>query len=302
MIVPPTITERIRVVFGSTGDLWLNTISETVASLCDRWSIELDGDCWGNYSVVLPGRSTGIPVVLKLVPPSHVYKRELNALSSWNGNGAVQVIDADSSLGAMLLQRAIPGTQLTNLHRQGLDEAATKVACELMISMRKFMPPDTSIWQSAEDRGKELSGIRERFDGGTGPLPEDLVSDAESLFSELVSSQSDQVLIHGDLHHENILLNGDNEWLAIDPHGLIAEPAFETYSLLLNPTGIAKHPDVIAITKRRVDQIADITGFHRERVQGWGIACGALSAWWTVQADCTDYDDAISIAQILRSF
>jgi streptomycin 6-kinase len=58
---------------------------------------------------------------------------------------------------------------------------------------------------------------------------------AESLFRELIASSESPVLLHGDLHHFNILSARRQPWLAIDPKGVAGEPAYEPGALLRNP-------------------------------------------------------------------
>jgi streptomycin 6-kinase len=234
--------------------------------------------------------------VLKLLPPSEEFGRQTEALLAWKGDGSVKVEKFDCERGAMLIERARPGIELTRLFHEGRDEEATTITCELM--PRLAVKADYSF-PTAADRAADLTNLRKRFIGKTGPFPEHLVDAAENLFSELVASQGEQVLIHGDLHHENILSAQREPWLAIDPHGLIAEREFETYALILNPDGIAKNPDLKAISRRRIDQMSDLLGFDRERVRGWGIACAVLSAWWSLDGHGKGYEDALTIAEAL---
>src|SRR6266567_6137524 len=42
------------------------------------------------------------------------------------------------------------------------------------------------------------------------------------------ASSAEPVLVHGDLHHDNVLSSARAGWLAIDPKGVAAEPAYET--------------------------------------------------------------------------
>jgi len=65
-----------------------------------------------------------------------------------------------------------------------------------------------------------------------------------------------QVMLHGDLHHDNILLNGGS-WIAIDPKGITNELAFEATAFIINPISeLAKHPDAGKIISRRIKKLA----------------------------------------------
>jgi streptomycin 6-kinase len=109
-----------------------------------------------------------------------------------------------------------------------------------------------------------------------------LVEQAEVLFAELIASMGKPVLLHGDLHHFNILTAEREPWLAIDPKGIVGEPAYEVGALLRNPNqAIATNPKILA---RRIDQLSAELTIDRARIIGWGLAQAVLSGWW-------DYED-----------
>lgn len=129
-----------------------------------------------------------------------------------------------------------------------------------------------------------MERLRGHFGGGAGPLPVRLVETAESLFAELLASMDEPVLLHGDLHHWNILSAEREPWLALDPKGVVGEPAYEVGALLRNPLpGLLDTPNPGRILARRVDQLAEELGFDRQRLIGWGVAQAVLSAWWSIE-------------------
>jgi streptomycin 6-kinase len=292
MTFPADISCRIVEAFGNDAGVWLETAPALAEELVEEWNLQPEATVWGNYSFVIPAGD----FVLKLLPPSEELDRQIAALLAWHGNGVARLENFDIERGAMLIERARPGIELTGLFHEGRDEEATAITCELMprLAVETDYP-----FPTAADRAADLARLRKRFNGKTGPFPEHLVDAAENLFTELIASQGEQVLIHGDLHHENILSAQREPWLAIDPHGLIAEREFETYALLLNPDGIAKNPDLKAISRRRIDQMSDHLGFDPERIRGWGIACAVLSAWWSFDGHGSGYEDALAIAEAL---
>jgi streptomycin 6-kinase len=111
-----------------------------------------------------------------------------------------------------------------------------------------------------------LSTLRRRFDGGTGPLPVTLVDRAEALFAELIGSQGAGVILHGDLHHDNILSAEREPWLAIDSKGVIGEAEYEPGAFLRNR--LLSQPDPAKTLARRVNHFAERLGFDRQRMIG----------------------------------
>jgi streptomycin 6-kinase len=92
------------------------------------------------------------------------------------------------------------------------------------------------------------------------------------------------VVLHGDLHHFNILAATRQPWLAIDPKGVVGEAEYETGALLRNPVpDIRNHPRLGELLSRRISQLADELGFDKGRIRCWAIAQAVLSAWWTYE-------------------
>jgi streptomycin 6-kinase len=87
-------------------------------------------------------------------------------------------------------------------------------------------------------------------------------------------------VLHGDIHHDNVLDFGARGWLVIDPKGLHGERGFDYANLFCNPeTDIAvTAPDRFA---RRLDIVTERAGLERKRLLQWILAWAGLSAaWW----------------------
>lgn len=122
-----------------------------------------------------------------------------------------------------------------------------------------------------------------------------------------VSSQSylaiaaPSVVLHGDLHHENILAAERRPWLAIDPKGVVGEPAYEVGAFLRNPTSrlldASRPQDVIA---RRVDLLSERLGLDRQRLLAFGFAQLVLAAWWMYEDHGDGWQPAIALAEAIE--
>ncbi|MGH2543769.1 MAG: aminoglycoside phosphotransferase family protein, partial [Ardenticatenaceae bacterium] len=216
--------------------------------------------------------------ILKVGVPNRELWTELAMLRLCDGRGIVQLLEADHDLGALLLERLRPGTMLVTLD----DEEATSIAAGVMRELWRPAPAEHAF-PTVADWAAGLDKLRTHF-GGPGPYPVPLVEMAERLFAELLDSMAEPVLLHGDLHHYNILAAERAPWLAIDPKGVIGEPAYEVGALLRNPLPhFLDVPQPRRLLARRVDQLAETLGFDRERIAGWGMAQAVLSAWWTYE-------------------
>jgi len=181
------------------------------------------------------------------------------------------------------------------------DEQATAIAASVMGQLWRPAPPDHSF-PSTADWAEGLARMRVHFGGGVGPLPLALVERAESLFRDLLASSSDPVLLHGDLHHGNILSAERAPWLAIDPKGLVGEPAYEVGAWLRNPLpGLLARPDPKRILARRVAIFANALGLDPARIYGWGTAQAVLSAWWMAEDHGGGWESMIACAELLAA-
>lgn len=107
--------------------------------------------------------------------------------------------------------------------------------------------------------------------------------------AELLTSPREQTVLHGDIHHDNVLDFGERGWLVIDPKRLYGERAFDYANIFCNPNyGIATDPDIF---QRRVVQICQLAGLERQRLLQWILAWAGLSAAWFMEdGEAADID------------
>lgn len=295
-IVPEHLAERVLALRGPAGASWVHRWPAIIATCAERWSLQV-GLPFANlsYNFVAPAqRADGSAAVLKVCFPDREFFTEAEALRLFEGRAAVKLLEVDLDAGAMLLEKIEPGTSLITLD----DGVATSAAASVM--QRLWRPvPAQHRFPAVADWAAGLGRLRERFGGGTGPLPHRLVKEAERLFPELLASAAPPVLLHGDLHHGNVLAARREPWLAIDPKGIIGEPAFDTAALLHNPEKLltASHP--ARLLARRVDQLSEHLGFDPQRIRGWGIAQGVLAAYWGLEDGGQVWEQALYCAQLL---
>ena len=302
MRVPPIITEefvrstiRLR---GEAGAAWLERLPALIADCERRWRIKVGPPfpgLWINW--VAPANcADGTPAVLKLsFPEDKEFRTEAEALRLFEGRGAVRLLRLDLERGAMLLERCEPGVPLGSVED---DAQATSIAADVMKRLWRPVPHDHSF-PSVSDWAQGLARLRRRFGGGTGPLPARLVEEAEAHFDELLASQAEPVLLHGDLHHGNILAARRRPWLAIDPKGVVGEPAYEVGALLHNPVELLEVPRPGGVLERRVEVLTEELGLEHARVRGWGVAQAVLAAYWSLEDSGEMWEEALIFAELL---
>jgi streptomycin 6-kinase len=279
--VPEWFAIRAGQVWGEPGRRWAARVPGLVERCARRWSLTVGPAYPLSYTYVAAAtRADGRPAVLKLVVPEEPeLATGAEALRLAGGDGLVELIEVDLELGALLLERVEPGGRLAVLAGED-DEAATAVLLDVMDRIHRPVAEQGPL-RIVADWGAAFGRLRDRHGGGTGPLPVSLVDRAERTYAELVASSAPAVLLHGDLHHDNVLASARAGWLAVDPKGLLGEPAFDVGALLHNPwPDLLSWPDRGRLLARRVDQLAEGLRVDRERVRGWGFAFAVLAAVW----------------------
>lgn len=90
-------------------------------------------------------------------------------------------------------------------------------------------------------------------------------------------------MLHGDVHHNNILDFGPRGWLAIDPKRVTGERTYDYANLICNPDlPSATDP---ARFNRQVALVAAQAGLEPRRLLQWVLAFAGLSAAWFLEDD-----------------
>jgi streptomycin 6-kinase len=296
-ILPEQFTQRTLQMYGNEGQAWIEALPDTLITYAQRWSLDLQPPFELSYNYVAPAiRADGSEAVIKLGFPNRELLSEMHALQHFNGNGMVMLLEADFDRQVFLIERVRPGIELVTLKD---DEQATRIAAQVMSQL--WLPVTTERpLLTVESWTAGLAKLRPYFEGTTGPFPEYLVDAAEKIFAELVPSQGERVLLHGDLHHWNILSAQRQPWLALDPKGVIGEREFEVGPLLLNPN-LENCTDIELkrMQSRRIDILEEMLGFDRQHMLAWGVSRAVLSAWWSVEDDGAFGQQALRCAQAL---
>jgi streptomycin 6-kinase len=295
--VPEGLARTTIDLRGAAGAEWLERLPATVALCEERWSLAVGlpfPELSYNYAARAI-RADGTAAVLKLSFPNAELRAEAEALRLFDGRGAVRLLEVDLDAGAMLLERLGPGLPLTSVRGE---EEATSIAADVLGELWRPVPPDHPF-PTVADWALGLARLRRDFGGGTGPLPTPLVERAEALFAELLKSQTEPVLLHGDLHHYNVLAAGRRPWLAIDPKGVVGEPAYDTGALLRNPAHLLRTPQPAKVLERRLDQLCERLDLDRSRVAGWSTSQAVLAAYWSLEESGRVWDEALAFAELL---
>lgn len=276
---------------------WLRGLPALLERLAARWSLTLEPACGGieiNY-VAPVVRADGTRAVLKVSRHIAETASEIAALRLWNGSGAARLLDADPDFGALLLERLEPGTLLADLVESDDDRATIIAASVLRQLWRPVLAPGHGLcsladWSAAYDRNRQL------LLAGADGFPTALFQRADALRQDLLASSTSESVLHGDMHHFNVLRAERADWLAIDPKGLVGDRAFDVCQFFRNPYALPTR-----VKSRRLDIFCAELGLDRQRTKDWCFVHAVLDACWDFE-DGNAWQRAVAAAEETQSF
>ncbi|SCE92518.1 aminoglycoside phosphotransferase family protein [Micromonospora chokoriensis] len=253
----------------ATGRSWLATLPTWLAECAEQWSLRLGPPFRQAYaSLALPADlPDGTAAVLKLQYPDEDSRHEADALTHWDGDGAIRLLAHDPERRALLVERCRPGTPLYELPGDRALDAMTGLLPRL------WRPAGGPFTPLAEEAAGWIDRMPRRWAAHGRPYERRLLDAALALLTDLVSSQGEQVLVNQDLHAGNVLAADREPWLVIDPKPLTGEREFSVVPLVRGPE-LGHSPGAV---RRRLDQLTAELNLDRERVRGWTI--GHTLAW-----------------------
>jgi streptomycin 6-kinase len=273
-----TLIENQERYHGDAGRRWLASLPGLVGEIAALWELTLKPPfTTGLVDYVTPvTRADGSAAVLKLCFIDPEFSSGVAALRAFDGHAAVHLLDLDLARGALLLERLEAGQPLSSLAN---DSAEMHVAAEVMRGLWQAPITDPALprfeeWVADANEQTALP-LRKR------ELP--WIEGALRHAAELLQEPAQGVLLHGDLHHDNIL-SSQRGWLAIDPKGLVGDPAWELAPLLFNnlaTAGDAWRP----LLRRRLDQLIDELSLDRKRAYALSAVRSLQARFWSLRDD-----------------
>lgn len=255
-------------------------------TLLKRWELTPDGDPIRTHSsTLLPVDWFGSPCMIKLAH-SDEERRGSVLLRWWDGIGAPTVIGCKGN--AIWMPRADGNRSLIEMARTGQDDEASRIICDVAAKLHR--PRKTAPPPGLAPLGLWFSELQPAADAHGG-----ILATAAATASSLLATPRDVWVLHGDLHHGNVLDFGGLGWMAIDPKALIGERGFDFANIFCNPdSAIATAPGRLA---RQASIVAEATHLDRTRLLRWILAYAGLSAAWTI-GEGGDARMAMTVAEI----
>lgn len=282
---------------GPEGDKWLKDLPNIIKKYESLWGFKTLKHFKLSYNFVAPVKlNNGKQAVLKISFPTDPESiTELKALQIFNCRSSAKLINVNYKDCVSLLELISPGMMLSSLDD---DNKATKIFASVCKNICHPLPKSNSFitikeWSTALVKYNNMYKTN-------GPLPKEIIEKAITLLGYLESTSKAPVLLHGDLHHDNILYSIKKGWVAIDPKGVAAEPVFEVAAMIQNPANlIAKTDSLSIILNNRVNILSEELGYSKKRIIEWCFYQTVLSSVWALE-DKTSYKNSLKVALSLR--
>ncbi|MDO8244066.1 MAG: aminoglycoside phosphotransferase family protein [Myxosarcina sp. JB018] len=286
MYIPEKLRYNVQHYFGEEGENWLSRLPQIIKQCEEHWNIVV-GDPYSlsvNYVAPVVWKEQNREAVLKLSIPNEQYLQELEAITMLQEGSMASLLDYHRELGAMLLEKIIPGEALATIED---DEKGCFIASE--VGKQLWIPVPVSMHVNPTNtREDELRDIVHKHPNGIGPIDYQTLEEAKETFTLLCKTSADLWVLHGDFHPYNILFSNKLGWCAIDPKGGIGEREYDLIQYILNklPEDDAALESIII---RRMNSFTTQLSLRKDRLIGWGFCHSVLATVWTCKED-GDYD------------
>jgi streptomycin 6-kinase len=249
------------------------------------WELTADGDAFSTCSGLLqPVTYKGEKCMLKIARREKD-KPGMALMGWWNGNGSARLLRYDTS--AILIERARGSGSLASMVHTGSDDEASRIICSMVSKLHAAKGRCPVALPPLDVKFNDLASTARKHGG--------VFVQSSLLAAQLLKNPVDLVVLHGDIHHNNILDFGPKGWLTIDPKGMFGERTFDYANLFCNPDiETASRPGRMV---RQVAIVAKEAGLDPVRLLQWIAAWAGLSAAWAME-DGVSAEPAMTVAKI----
>ena len=285
------------------GERWLRRLPRLVAAGAEHWGLVAPQPLAGlSFNYLVKGRLKAPrdrlrTAVAKFIWDDDALASEVAWLRLQQGNSVVRLLDTSERLGAYLMEELRPGEPLPTHD----DEFATEVIGTLIAALSGRVPdaalPRVTTWFE----GMYYIEVPEALGSPSPECERAVVERAKGVANALALPAGDERLLHGDLHHGNVL-SAEGGWKVIDAKGVVGDPAHECAAMLRNGLDGVSAEHLPRLLRARVSILADVTGFDAKRIAGWGFAQTVLACWWNTPAgQHRDVARGLAVADVLKS-
>ena len=292
---PKELVTHVTAICGEAGSAWLAGLKETVSRLEKKWCVTTDSAFEkGEFNFVAPAYSDDLDAVLKISPPYPALEifAEADFLRNLDGKGAPRLLDIDHEARAILIERVRPGITMDELFKEE-PFACVEPAISLLKSILTpppYPPAEVQLfydWFYRFQRAKDTEFPRAYFDR------------ACEIYERLFQDDDGTFYVHGDFHPGNVISRGRDEFVVIDPKGLVGHVAYDISVFLNNLHWWQKgKPNVREYLFAAAKKFGDAFGMDEREIREAAFAGMVIGAWWNFEDMPDLYDNEVVLADV----
>ncbi len=310
----PIFEYNMIAMYGNEGKKWFESLPSIIESLSNKhhWTDLTPFDNL-TYNYVAHGALGNTNIVLKISLDTIALKRQKRVLEAFQNHLSIKLLYSEPGL--LLMERALPGFSLKTTFPEQ-DNFAITQCCKCIESLQKcFSTPDSlpgipflKDWLSKldlRDENRVLIGmpLDDKASIDYSNQHRALANKAFVLSRRLLAQDRPIKLLHGDLHHDNIVLHG-SEWIAIDPQGVWGPMEYEVAAFLMNPIPemmrITTAEEMKTLIATRIATFANNLHLSVDLITQYAFVKSVLCATWSVE-DKSDPSEFLTLATIFES-
>lgn len=286
MRIPDYFLRKAARQFGDDGPEWVQALPSMLAQCQEQWQLT---DCvpLDNLSINLVCYAHSAKygdVILKIAGPHSEQFTEMMALQIYAGKRACACLESDKTLAAMLLERITPGHDLRALPSK---RTQLEIGAELIANLPVPLSENPGFPSYGDWIDRAIATTYAKYNPNARLIA--LMTAMGERFREICPADVPQALLHGDLHHENMLQHSDGTWKIIDPQGVIGAPFLESGRFIENH--VIDHNGVIhlELLDETVAYFAERLNTTKHVINSAFFILHLLSTLWGLQMN---YDNA----------
>ncbi|NSW53821.1 MAG: hypothetical protein HPY85_15065 [Anaerolineae bacterium] len=294
--LPEAFIDKIRRSFQEKGAVWLQALPSLVDCCVTRWELsDLRLSDELSFNLVLFARHPKFgEVALKIGVPHTDLFSEIRSIRLFQGRGLCRCFDSDESLGAMLLERIVPGENLWSIN-DPLERY--RITADIYRQMVVHPPDDHNLPLFSN----LIEGAIQRS-ANHPQTPAELLAllhQLPSQYASLENANGGPVVLHCDLHHGNILRDEhaydlgqgwriSPGWRAIDPKGFVGARPIECARFIENEIDSIPADGKLQALETMFTIFSEALGTPKQTLAQALIIDNILSTYWCVEDHCPE--------------
>lgn len=265
---------------GDKARAWISELPARIEAIAREWKLTDVHPVFNlSYSYVMMAMFNNIPVIIKFVLMPSELEREVAALRVFNGSAIMPLLHHTHDV--MMIERALPGKSLRKYFPTH-ENASVHIFTDIITKLHKASY-EFSFTETYRKYFTPLSKILNILDRDESRIPISYLLKARELRTYLLDTTQEDIILHGDLHQDNILSH-QNSFRAINPKGYIGDRWYDMGAFVRNPLGeLTVLSDALDIMKRRIEMIARHMQGDPVRLTQWSFVQSVLTWLWSLE-------------------